>query len=401
MGAGVATAWKSHRLASVVDQALTGFASGEDVEDGLLQVRMNNITTDGTIDWTKRRRVPPPNSKKGAPFVKAGDVLFNHTNSPDLVGKSAYFSGFSEAVTYSNHFICLSPRENALDGNYLARWLQQQWQGGCFRSMCKQWVNQATVGKDSLLNLEIPLPPLEEQKRIAAILDQADDIRRKRKHAIDRLNQLGQAIFHEMFGDLATNPMGWQIGKIDDLTASTQYGTSSKAGESGEYPILRMGNLLYSGEMDFSALKFIDFPANEVEKYTVRSGDILFNRTNSPDLVGKTSVYYGKEPMGFAGYLVRLRVNDRAVPEFISAYLNSGYGKAILRGMCKAIIGMANINAKELRGIPIPLPPIKLQQEFNLKITAMRDKYDAPKAHLRSLDRLFASLQHRAFAGEL
>ena len=257
------------------------------------------------------------------------------------------------------------------------------------------------VNRGEFLGTKIPLPPLEEQKRIAAILDQADDIRRKRQHGIDRLNQLGQAIFHEMFGDPATNPKGWKIGKIDDLTASTQYGTSSKAGESGDYPILRMGNLLYSGEMDFSTLKFINFKANELEKYTVRSGDILFNRTNSPDLVGKTAVYYGEEPMGFAGYLVRLRVNDRAVSEFISAYLNSGYGKAILRGMCKAIIGMANINAKELRGIPIPLPPIDLQQEFKQKITTIRDNYDVPNAQLKRLDSLYTSLQHRAFAGEL
>lgn len=295
----------------------------------------------------------------------------------------------------NNHAHVLRPKRN-VDLSYLCRVLEnynvEPFISGSTR---------AKLTKGQAEKIEIPLPPLEEQKRIAAILDQADDIRRKRQHAIDRLTQLGQAIFYEMFGDPASNPMGWEIGKIDDLTSSTQYGTSSKAGASGEYPILRMGNLLYSGAMDFTDLKYIDFPKSEVEKYTARSGDILFNRTNSPDLVGKTAVYYGDTPIGFAGYLVRLRVNDRAVPEFISAYLNSAYGKALLRGMCKAIVGMANINAKELRGIPIPLPPVDLQRSFQRKISALRENSASPTTQLTDLSKLFASLQHRAFTGQL
>lgn len=257
------------------------------------------------------------------------------------------------------------------------------------------------VALSDLRNMQLACPRLGEQKRIAAILDQADELRRKRQRSLDRINQLGQAIFYEMFGDPATNPMGWSIGSIDDLTASTQYGTSAKAGASGEYAILRMGNISYAGDMDFSDLKFIDFAKNEVERYTVKSGDILFNRTNSPDLVGKTAVYYGDEPMGFAGYLVRLRLNSEGVPEYVSAYLNSSYGKAILRGICKAIIGMANINAKELRGISIPIPPVKLQHEFQSRVQAARVGRLAPLAHKQHLDSLFQSLQNRAFRGEL
>ncbi|WP_157639721.1 restriction endonuclease subunit S [Lamprocystis purpurea] len=213
---------------------------------------------------------------------------------------------------------------------------------------------------EGVKEIEIPLPSLPEQKRIAAILDQADSLRCLRKRAIDRLNSLGQAIFSEMFGDPATNQRNWPIGRIDDLTASTQYGTSGKAGDAGAFPILRMGNIKESGAFDYSRLKYIDLLAPDVEKYTVRDGDILFNRTNSPDLVGKTGVYRGDKEYAFAGYLVRLRTNDQAVPEYIGTYLNSPVGKKTLRGMCKAIIGMANINAKELRTIPIPLVPIDL-----------------------------------------
>ncbi|HML94733.1 MAG TPA: restriction endonuclease subunit S [Thermodesulfobacteriota bacterium] len=257
------------------------------------------------------------------------------------------------------------------------------------------------VTRTDIAELEIPLPPLNEQMRIAAILDQADKLRRLRQSSIDRLNELGQAIFYEMFGDPATNPMGWPMGTIGDLTESTQYGTSSKAGNEGSIPILRMGNITTTGEFEFQDMKFIDLLENEIDKYTVKDGDILFNRTNSPDLVGKTGVYRGEKTYAYAGYLIRLRTNKEAVPEYIGTYLNSKVGKKILRGMCKTIIGMANINAKELRTIPIPLAPIELQKKFQRKFVAYRSAIPAFQKHREHLDTLFSSLQHREFHGEM
>jgi type I restriction enzyme S subunit len=105
--------------------------------------------------------------------------------------------------------------------------------------------------------------------------------------------------------------------------------------------------------------------------------------------------------MAFAGYLVRLRVNDHAIPEYISAILNSPFGKRTLRGMAKTIIGMANINAKEVRTISIPRPPIELQRKFASHVAEISEIRSLQRAHLSKLDTLFASLQHRAFRGEL
>jgi type I restriction enzyme S subunit len=133
----------------------------------------------------------------------------------------------------------------------------------------------------------------------------------------------------------------------------------------------------------------------------VREGDILFNRTNSPDLVGKTAVFRHSEPMAYAGYLVRLRVNQEATSEFISAFLNSRYGKATLRGMCKSIIGMANINATEVQTIRIPKPPVELQRTFARLVIEMESHTRRQLSSEASMDAQFASLQHRAFRGEL
>ena len=140
-----------------------------------------------------------------------------------------------------------------------------------------------------LKELEIPLPPLAEQKSIAGILDAADALRAKRREALAQLDTLLQSAFLDMFGDPVTNPMGWEAGVIRDLLASANYGTSKKADlREGEYPILRMNNITYSGEWDFSSLKYIDLAEEDLPKHLVHKGQILFNRTNSKELVGKT-----------------------------------------------------------------------------------------------------------------
>ena len=262
-------------------------------------------------------------------------------------------------------------------------------------------VNLPRISPSHLINFDIPLPPLDEQRRIAAILDQADTLRRKRRDALQTLELLRRSTFDDLFGDPVTNFKGWPVGRIADVTSTTQYGTSSKAGAVGTFPILRMGNITSNGAWKLDDLKFINFEQKEIGKYTVKPGDILFNRTNSPDLVGKTAVFREAKTYGFAGYLVRLRLNEQADPEYVSAYLNSTHGKATLRGMCKSIIGMANINAKELISIPLLLPPIALQKRYAAIVSGILETERQNTAHLEELNRMFGVLQHRAFRGEL
>jgi type I restriction enzyme, S subunit len=166
--------WQILPISQVLTDVKSGFACGEDSFDGMFQFRMNNIDREGTLNLSKIRRVPRSIRNINTFLVESGDVLFNATNSPELVGKTLFFSGHDEPVVFSNHFLRLRPNFNILDGRFLARWLQFQFQRRVFQGMCHQWVNQATVGRDALLALLIPIPPLEEQKRIAEILDRAD-----------------------------------------------------------------------------------------------------------------------------------------------------------------------------------------------------------------------------------
>lgn len=218
------------------------------------------------------------------------------------------------------------------------------------------------LNRNDFYDTEIPLPPLDEQKRIAAILDKADAIRRKRQQAIQIADDFLRSVFLEMFGDPVTNPKGFELGTIRNFVKTANYGTSGKASETdGEYPILRMGNITYEGSWDFSNLKYIDLSEKEKSKYLAKKGDLLFNRTNSKELVGKTAVFEEEQPMAIAGYLVRVVANEKGNNYYISGYLNSLHGKKTLQNMCKSIVGMANINAQEMQDIPLLLPPKHLQ----------------------------------------
>ena len=238
---------------------------------------------------------------------------------------------------------------------------------------------------DILAELIIPDVPLSEQRRIAATLDKVDNLISKRCQQLDKLDELVKARFVEMFGDPATNPMRWEKGTIRDVVTEVKYGTSKPAVEGGAYKYLRMGNITYDGHLDLTDLKYIDIPESELDKCTVKKGDVLFNRTNSKELVGKTCVYNLDETMVIAGYIIRVRVNKRVLPEYLSAVLNSSYGKKTLAEMCKAIVGQANINAQELQNIQILIPPLELQYKF-LKVIQKIEKINLPIS--RSLEKL-------------
>jgi len=220
------------------------------------------------------------------------------------------------------------------------------------------------ISKGIVENIEIPLPPFDEQQRISDIFNSVSILISQRKQQIEQLDLLVKSRFVEVFGDPVTNPMGWEIGTIRDVVHEVKYGTSRPAVEGGRYKYLRMNNITYGGQLDLTGLKYIDIPDSEEEKCVVQKGDVLFNRTNSKELVGKTCVYELDEPMIIAGYIIRVRTNEKVLPLYLSTVLNSDYGKATLRAMCKSIIGQANINAQELQGICIAIPPIPLQNAF-------------------------------------
>lgn len=325
-----------------------------------------------------------------------GDVLLTIVGT---IGRAAVIEEVRPLV-FQRSVAIIRPKAAVLD----SRFLYHATQSSDFQTQLDRASNkssQAGVYLGKLAELLIPLPSLAEQRRIAAILDQADALRAKRREALAQLDRLTQAIFIDRFGDPATNSGGWPIGVVADVLSSACYGTSEKSHADGEIPVLRMNNLTRNGEIDLTDLKFMDLDERDYDRYLIKKGDVLFNRTNSAELVGKTAIYRGSRRIAYAGYLIRLRTNDDNDPEYLAGFMNTAYTKRNLRAMCKSIVGMANINATEVQAMKIPLPPLAIQKTYAQQVNALEALKGAQRNALIQLDVLFTTLQHRAFHGEL
>lgn len=183
--------------------------------------------------------------------------------------------------------------------------------------------------------------------------------------------------------DVGAIPNDWDVLPLGKLVRSVEYGSAAKSDVKGAVPVLRMGNL-QGGKIDWSDLVYTD-DIDEINKYTLQPGDVLFNRTNTIDLVGKTSIYEGGCPAIFAGYLIRINV----VPElldsrFLNYILNTEFSRKYSAKVLSVAVGQANINGQKLKTYPIPLPPTKIEQEAIA--TALSDV----DALLATLDRMIA-----------
>lgn len=218
----------------------------------------------------------------------------------------------------------------------------------------------------ALMSLRVPLPPLDKQLRIVNILNRAAKVERLQKQAQERLQEFMSALFVRMFGDPVENPMGWEIRPLGTFCILTQYGTSKKATNQAEgLPVIRMGNVTYCGDLDCTDLKWVALSENDVEKHVLRTGDILFNRTNSKELVGKTGIWDGRFEAVAASYFIRLRIDETCVcPTYVWAFMNSSAMKQRLFQAARGAIGQANINAKEVKSLLLPVPPLDLQHRY-------------------------------------
>ena len=325
--------------------------------------------------------------------IQAGDVLLTIVGT---VGRCAVVPERAPKFTLQRSVAVLHPRVDICNSRFLMYALQGK------RSYIEgraKGVAQKGIYLGEVANIEVPVPEKSIQATIITHLDKIASIIHKRQQQLSALDDLIKARFVEMFGTYPSNEKGWPTGTIRDLVTEVRYGSSRKAaeGNSGKYPYLRMNNITYSGELDLSDTKTIDIPDEELDKCTVRRGDLLFNRTNSKELVGKTCVYNRDELMVLAGFVVRVRLNEKALPEFVSAFMNTTFSKQMLLGMCKAAIGQANINAQELQNIGIYIPPIELQRVF----VSFKEQIDKSKSVIqKSLDEmqlLFDSLMQEYF----
>jgi len=177
----------------------------------------------------------------------------------------------------------------------------------------------------------------------------------------------------------------YAVADVGSLAELIQYGTSEKANTVGDgTPVIRMNNLV-DGILDLRNLKHIRLPDSETKNLTLVDGDILFNRTNSKELVGKCAVFHEPAKYVFASYLIRVRLDaQRTNPDFLAFALNSPIGRQQIDALSRQIIGQANINSEELRSLRIPLPPLPVQQAMMKRVKTGRAEVAALKGDARA-----------------
>lgn len=331
-------------------------------------------------------------------LLNDGDILFNATNSPNLVGKTARFVDQGEPFVFSNHFVRLAVNPDRLDSSYLARWLTLQQQRGVFELLCTRWVNQASVRKEDLLSQNIPFPPLAEQKRIAAILDQADALRAKRRAALARLDALVQSVFLEMFGDPVTNPMGWEVGKLEQV-GTLERGKSKHRPRNapellnGPYPLVQTGDIANAegGYLTSYSQTYSEIGLKQSRMWKAGVLCITIAANIAETAITTFDACFPDSVVGFIP-------NSNVRTEYVQRWLS--FLKKILEENAPQV-AQKNINLQVLRELAIPIPPIQYQEQFVQRIEQIRFMRRSHKQYLQACDNFFFSLQQRAFRGEL
>lgn len=339
-------------------------------------------------------------------ILREGDLLVSTANSWNLVGKCCWVPALSYEATVGGFIAALRGDPDKVDPRYLYRWFSSPNAQANARNCGRQTTNISNMDLGRCLALELPLPALPEQRRIAAILDKADALRAKRRHAIAKLDQLLQSVFLDMFGDPEANSKGWSTASLGAIAKEKMSNGIFK--KKDEYsvsgmPVVWVEELFRGHKLDLSASRMFSPSNKEIENYGLLPGDILFCRSSLKlDGIAYNNVYLGPEKGAlFECHLIRLRVKEHLVdPLFLNYLLRfEGVRKRIKQRAKTAT--MTTIDQGGLGSIEVIVPPLDLQKRFRFFLERLLEKADVQRQQAAALEALLKSLQQRAFFGAL
>lgn len=349
--------------------------------------------------------VPSKFVKRHEQFAQAGDILVSTANSWELVGKCSWVPELKYRATIGGFISTLRAKPESVLPRYLYHWFNSPEIQLKARNCGRQTTNISNMDMKRCLQIEIPLPPLEQQKRIAAILDKADELRAKRRSAITKLDELLKSVFRELFGDPVTNPKGWSMKELGDV-ATVKGGlqvTSKRSSNEIEVPYLRVANV-YRDKLELGEIKTIRVTKAELERTQLSKGDLLIVEGHgNRDEIGRSAVWDGTiNQCVHQNHLIRVQLDAASIlPSYASFYLNSDGGRRQLIRSGKTTSGLNTISTSNVRETQLLLPPLDEQKQF-LRVSSSLDKYkNRHNEQLEMLDCLFFSLQARAFSGDL
>ncbi|WP_252060354.1 restriction endonuclease subunit S [Acinetobacter sp. AHP123] len=369
--------------------------------DGLPITRIETIANQ-TIDFNRVGYASLSEEGGKSHLLEYGDILFSHINSLEHLCKTAIYTGFPEKLVHGMNLLCFRPNPQLIFPQYLLHLLRSSRIRTSLLQFANKSVNQASISAGNLKSFKVKIPPLEEQRRIASILDQADELRRKRQQAIEKLDQLLQATFIDMFGDPVSNPKGWDLIKLSEVCSKITVGIVVKPAsyyvESG-VPAIRSLNIGINKIIKEKFVYFTEDDNNSILKKTkLLAGDVVTVRSGQP---GKSAVIeQDMEGCNAIDVLITRTDNSKLLPEFLSFFLNSDAGKQLVMKEQRGQV-QKHLNVSQLADAIIPLPPIDLQKNFFVNLGEIYGIIDKAFNAKNLTDNLFSSLQNQAFNGTL
>ena len=375
--------------------------------DGLVYLATKDIAFDSTVDYETNVCIPLSDGFKVAP--KYSTLLCIEGGS---AGRKVGF--ITQDVCFVNKLCAFVPH-----GKINPKYLYYVIQSDAFKKQfdAKKHGLIGGVSVKEVSSIFIPFAPIEIQNKLVELVESVftkiDEAKEKAQEVVDGFETRKAAILHKAFtGELTAQwrkengveMENWAKESIADLCNSLKYGTAKKSQATGEVVVLRMGNL-QNGEIDWSDLAYTDDP-EDIDKYMLSPGDVLFNRTNSAALVGKTSIYRGEYPAIYAGYLIKLDYDHSVI---IGEYLNYALNTTDAREYCNTVktdgVNQSNINAKKIGAYEINVASIDEQKEIVLILKRLleseRQAKETAEAVLEQIDTIKKSILSRAFRGEL
>ena len=271
---------------------------------------------------------------------------------------------------------------------------------------------QPNISQQVVRNLVVPLPPLPEQRKIAAVLGLVQRAIEEQERLITLTTELKKALLHKLFTEglrgepqkqteIGPVPESWDLKPLGDYLTEAQYGISVKGGETGRYAVLRMTNQR-EGRISSDNLQYVELMADQFQRFRVERRDILFNRTNSLDLVGRTAIFDIEGNFVFASYLIRLRPDAKRLrPFFLNHYFNWGETQVRLKSIATRAVSQSNISATRLRGFSVPVPKPDEQDEIVGQIDCLDQKLSVHARRHAAHAALFRTVLHQLMTAQI
>ena len=314
----------------------------EGLAEGYPFIATKDISFYGQVDYENGVKIPFNTKYKKA---HSGSVLICAEGGS--AGRK--IARVNQSICFGNKLFCLKPKDDCIEQDYLYYYLMSD----SFQEQFKESITGVIGGVSStkIKAFSISFPDVDEQRKIVERLNAAfyniDEMQKNAEIALEE----ARAILSQVVSESLTPTKGWKEKTIGNLSKDIKYGTSKPASEDGKFTYLRMNNITSDGHLTLKDTKAITLEGSEYEKAVVRRGDIIFNRTNSSEHVGKSCLFDEDEEMIIAGYLIRVRLKEEVIPEYLSYYLNCSATKAVLRTLAIGALHQANITASSLKTV--------------------------------------------------